>query len=118
VATAWSSLEYACHVRDVYARYADRIEAMLNEDDPLYPNWDQDASAIAEGYDEQDPETVVGNLRANAEALAGRLERITVAQWERPGRRSDGASFTVNSISRYMIHDPIHHVWDVEHLAL
>jgi hypothetical protein len=118
VDTAWSSLEYACHVRDVYALYADRIEAMLNEEDPLYPNWDQDASAVAERYEEQDPETVVGKLTVNAEALAGRLERISAAEWERPGRRSDGASFTVSSISRYMIHDPIHHVWDVDHLPL
>jgi hypothetical protein len=91
---------------------------MLNEEDPLYPNWDQDASAIAERYEEQDPETVVGSLTTNAEALAERLERISAVEWERPGRRSDGASFTVNSISRYMIHDPIHHVWDVEHLPL
>jgi hypothetical protein len=29
-----------------------RIGAMLNEEDPLYPNWDQDASAIAERYEE------------------------------------------------------------------
>jgi hypothetical protein len=113
VDTAWSSLEYACHVRDVYARYALRIEAMLNEEDPLFPNWDQDASAIAERYEEQDPETVVGHLTTNAEALAGRLAGLTGAEWAREGRRSDGASFTIDSISRYMIHDPIHHVWDV-----
>jgi hypothetical protein len=117
VDTAWSSLEYACHVRDVYARYAGRIELMLNEENPLYPNWDQDASAIAERYEEQDPETVVGSLVANAEALARRLERISAAEWERPGLRSDGAPFTVDSISRYMIHDPIHHVWDVVHAS-
>ncbi len=36
-------------------------------------------------------------------------------QWERPGRRSDGASFTVETFARYMIHDPVHHLWDVAH---
>lgn len=42
-AATWSALEYACHVRDVYGRYHGRVALMLAEDDPLFPNWDQDA---------------------------------------------------------------------------
>jgi len=30
-----------------------------------------------------------------------------------PGRRSDGAVFTVASFARYMVHDPVHHLYDV-----
>ena len=112
-ASTWSSLEYACHVRDVYRRYDGRIDLMLTEQDPLYPNWDQDATALEDRYQEQVPETVVSELTAAAEAVAGRLDGITGSEWDRRGRRSDGASFTVASISRYMIHDPVHHVWDV-----
>jgi hypothetical protein len=109
----WSSLEYACHVRDVFHRYDERIANMLVEDDPLFPNWDQDASAVEDRYDEQDPDLVVADLGRFAEALARRLDGIAPEEWSRPGRRSDGASFTVDSIARYMIHDPIHHLWDV-----
>jgi hypothetical protein len=109
----WSSLEYACHVRDVYRRYDGRIELMLTDENPLYANWDQDLTAVEEGYEKQAPATVVSELTAAAERLAGRLDTITGWQWERTGRRSDGATFTIASISRYMIHDPVHHVWDV-----
>jgi hypothetical protein len=112
-ASTWSSLEYACHVRDVFTRYAQRIALMLTEDDPLYPNWDQDASAIEDRYEEQDPVVVVGDLGAQAETLARLLEGVSGGAWARPGRRSDGARFSVDSIARYMIHDPIHHLWDV-----
>ena len=66
-----------------------------------------------EQYDEQDPHTVVGELACNAEMLADRLDDISADDWERKGRRGDGASFTIESISRYMIHDPIHHLWEV-----
>ena len=45
--------------------------------------------------------------------MTERLGRIDGSDWERPGRRSDGSSFTVASLVRYMIHDPIHHIWDV-----
>jgi hypothetical protein len=62
-APTWSSLEYACHVRDVYARSADRIELMMTEDDPWYPNWDQDLSAVEDRYEEQDLVVVVDELR-------------------------------------------------------
>ena len=116
-AATWSSLEYTCHVRDVYRRYDDRVALMQSQDDPLFPNWDQDASAVEERYDEQDPAQVVGELEASAEALALRLEGLDQDEWDRPGRRSDGASFTISTLARYMIHDPIHHLWDVARLA-
>ncbi|MBW8826188.1 MAG: DinB family protein [Acidobacteria bacterium] len=109
----WSPLEYGCHVRDVYRLYDWRIGRMLAEDDPLYPNWDQDVTAIDERYHEQEPEVVAGELVAAAGALANRLDGLTPEQWDRPGRRSDDRAFTVASIARYMVHDTIHHVWDV-----
>jgi DinB superfamily len=111
--SVWSPLEYACHVRDVYRRYDQRIELMLGEWDPLFPNWDQDASAISERYEEQDALIVADDLDQAAELLATRLDGLSSEEWQRPGRRSDGASFTVGSIARYMIHDPTHHIWDV-----
>jgi len=39
--------------------------------------------------------------------------RSTAEQWERPGRRSHGAHFTVASFARYLVHDPVHHLADV-----
>lgn len=109
----WSALEYACHVRDVHLRYDARFHLMLDQDDPLSPNWDQDASAVDDRYDEQDPATVVAELSAAAEQVAATLEAVVGEQWQRPGRRSDGASFTVDTMSRYFAHDPVHHIWDV-----
>jgi hypothetical protein len=111
--STWSSLEYACHVRDVYQRYEERIGLMLAEDDPLYANWDQDVTAVEDRYDEQFPQTVVTELVAAADLLATRLDGVSGEAWQRPGRRSDGATFTVAILARYMVHDPIHHVWDV-----
>ena len=111
--STWSPLEYACHVRDVYVRYDERLALMLEQLDPLFANWDQDVSAIDDAYEAQDAAVVVAALAEAAEALAARLDRVTGSDWERTGRRSDGASFTVDTLSRYMVHDTIHHVGDV-----
>jgi hypothetical protein len=110
----WSALEYGCHVRDVFRLYDARLQMMLDEDDPTYPNWDQDVTAIAEHYDEQDPAEVLTDLREAAETLSQRFDELSDDDWERPGTRSDGAHFTVESFGRYLIHDPVHHVDDVE----
>ena len=86
---------------------------MLDLDDPLYPNWDQNVTAIEERYGEQDPVEVGAELADSAEALAEAFDGLTEDQWARPGRRSDGAAFTVDTFALYMVHDPIHHLWDV-----
>jgi hypothetical protein len=114
----WSPLEYACHVRDVCTLYRVRLDLMLLEDDPLYPNWDQDATAIEARYGEQDPSTVATQLVEAATALADGFDGVTGEQWLRPGRRSDGARFDIAGFSRYLLHDPVHHLFDVTGLRV
>jgi DinB superfamily len=109
----WSPLEYACHVRDVFALYDYRLRLMLEQDDPLYPNWDQDLTAVESDYPSQDPAVVSAELGQAADVLAARFAGVTDDQWSRPGRRSDGAAFTVETFARYFVHDPIHHLHDV-----
>lgn len=109
----WSALEYACHVRDVYRLYLYRLDLMLSEDGPSYPNWDQDETAIADDYPSQDPATVLTELEAAADELADRFDSVSGTDWQRSGYRSDGAEFTVETFARYLIHDPEHHLWDV-----
>ena len=109
----WSPLEYACHVRDVFRLFDQRLELMLSQDDPQFPNWDQDETAVADRYGEQDPAEVAAALRRAAFAIAGRFETVTGDQWRRTGGRSDGARFTVDTFARYLVHDPVHHLDDV-----
>ena len=109
----WSPLEYACHVRDVHTLYNERLQRMLHEHDPLYANWDQDATAVEQAYATQDPATVSRELVEAARRHGDTYDSVGSAMWTRTGRRSDGAEFTVESISRYMLHDIVHHIFDV-----
>jgi hypothetical protein len=109
----WSALEYACHVRDVCEVFDARLRLMLETDEPHFENWDQDATAIERRYDQQDPTAVSAQLLKAAEQIAVRWDSVGDDQWQRRGYRSDGSQFTVESIGRYLIHDPVHHVDDV-----
>ncbi|KQQ05421.1 MULTISPECIES: DinB family protein [unclassified Rathayibacter] len=110
----WSPLEYAAHVRDVHRIYRRRLGLMLADDDPLFPNWDQDVTAVEDRYSEQDPALVGRELIHEAELIAAAFEGVSGDQWSRPGRRSDGAVFTVATMARYYLHDVVHHLHDVD----
>ena len=110
----WTTLEYAAHVRDVLRLYRTRLALMVDEDDPLFANWDQDETARTERYNEQDPAIVAIEVHEAGLALADAFDAIDGDQWQRRGRRSDGASFTIATFAQYMVHDPIHHLWDVD----
>jgi diguanylate cyclase (GGDEF)-like protein len=109
----WSALEYACHVRDVFRLYDQRLALMLAEDDPDFANWDQDETAVTDRYNEHDPAQVAVDIAEAAATLADRFESVDGDAWQRTGNRSDGARFTVDTFARYLVHDPIHHLDDV-----
>ena len=110
----WSALEYAAHVSDVFNIFDQRLERMLSEDGPHYENWDQDVSAVEQRYDLADPRGVARSLARRADTVATRFASVSGDEWERPGFRSDGSAFTVESFARYFMHDPVHHLYDVD----
>ncbi|GAC1329598.1 MAG: maleylpyruvate isomerase N-terminal domain-containing protein [Mycobacteriales bacterium] len=111
--TRWSPLEYACHVRDTCEVFRRRITLVLEQDDPTFPNWDQDATAVEQQYDQQDPRIVESELQRSLAALLEQLDAIPADAWGRPALRSNGSRFTLATLVRYLVHDPVHHAHDV-----
>ncbi len=110
----WSGLEYGCHVRDVYRVMGERLRLLLSKKNPTFANWDQNRTAVEEAYGNQDPAQVAYDLASAAGKVADMVDRVRDKQWERSGSRSDGATFTVDALVRYLLHDVTHHVVDVE----
>ena len=109
----WSAIEYACHVRDVHRVFAGRVHQLLTEDDPRFENWDQDATAVEDGYAARAPAVVGPELLAAAAAMAEQYAGVPPDSWHRRGTRSNGSEFTVESLGRYHLHDVVHHLHDI-----
>ncbi|GAA2166298.1 DinB family protein [Pedococcus bigeumensis] len=109
----WSPLEYACHVRDVCRVFDGRVRLMLDEDAPRFANWDQDETALADRYGEQDPVVVGRELQEAAATVSAGFAAVRDDQWGRTGLRSDGSEFTVLTLGQYFLHDLAHHLVDV-----
>lgn len=111
--STWSALEYGAHVRDVFRIFLARLQLMLNEDDPLFENWDQNQTAIEDRYREQDPQTVAQELATAGEAIAAAFADVPHSALDRRGKRSNGSIFTIETLGLYFVHDPVHHLHDV-----
>ncbi len=109
----WSPLEYSAHVRDVFRVFDGRLASMIESDNPLFENWDQDATALEAGYAHQDPVVVARELAAAGAVIADRFDAVAPEQLDRPGRRSNGSVFTVRTLGVYFLHDVLHHLHDV-----
>ena len=108
----WSALEYAAHVRDVFAWYDGWIRQCLAEDRPVLEGPGRDEAAVERRYNEDDPVVVAEAVAANAERLASTVESVPDDGWERTGVRGDEER-SVLFTSRRAVHEGSHHLLDI-----
>jgi hypothetical protein len=111
----WSALEYACHVRDVFAVQRERVERAQRQDLPDFEPMRRDERVVEERYNEQDPATVTDQLAANAEAFAAALDSLAHDQWARRGvyNYPEATERDVAWIARHTVHEGRHHLLDI-----
>jgi hypothetical protein len=114
----WSALEYACHVRDVHRVQGARVLQALAEDQPDFAPMRREERVIEEHYNEQEPFSVAGQIRAAAGGLARTLCGLDEAGWLRTGvyHWPTTEVRTVDWIGRHTVHESVHHFQDIEEL--
>ena len=82
-ADVWSTLEYACHLRDVLLVQRERVLLARREIRPSLVPMGRDERAEHDGYNEQLPSDVARQLRDAAALFANVLARLDDEQWKR-----------------------------------
>ncbi len=108
----WSALEYAAHVRDVFAWYDGWVKQCLAEQRPVLEGPGRDEAAVDRRYNEDDPVAVADALAANAERLASTIEAVPDDGWDRVGIRGDEER-SVLFTARRAVHEGSHHLLDI-----
>lgn len=108
----WSALEYAAHVRDVFANLDRWIRLTLAEDRPALDGPGPDELAVQGRYNQDDPVGVADGLAANAERLASTVEAVPSDGWDRVGLRR-GEERSVRLSARRAVHEGSHHLLDI-----
>ena len=111
----WSALEYACHVRDVFAVQRERLARALVEPG-FWPEPMRGEERVLEmAYNEQDPVGVADDLAANGTALASFAENLSNEQLELTigYRYPEVAERTLSWLIVHTVHEGEHHLLDV-----
>jgi hypothetical protein len=111
----WSPLEYACHVRDMLRVQLERVDLIEREHEPLCAPMGRDERVVNDGYNDQNPAVVAGDLLTAARTLATRLERLGEAGWQRVGVYTYPTTQrrTVEWIGAHTVHELQHHRRDI-----
>lgn len=106
-ADGWSVHQIASHTRDVEKMvYGLRVRRTLEEDDPLFENFDGDAY-MAEHYRADEPlASILDELAASVRDAVARLRALPPEAWTRPSRHETyGAGFTAQTwVERALAH--------------
>jgi hypothetical protein len=111
----FSPLQYGAHVRDIQRVYGDRIILMLEQDNPVFPQFNPDENAWS-AFNEIEAEVLAEQIREQAQRLADILAELEPDDWSRTMVRDGGSdgvySFTVAGLASYAVHESRHHLRD------
>ena len=114
----WSLHEHACHLLVAQELFEQRLDRMLNEDNPEIRPY------LPHEYDppdlllQMDLDASLRELQERRERLVARLRRLAPAEWQRSARHPEYARYTIYIMFRHLaLHDQFH-MYRMEELLL
>lgn len=113
----FSPIQYGAHVRDIERVYGDRILLMLQEDSPVFPQFNPDEREWDE-FNRLGVADLADGIEAQAQRLAGILAELQPQEWSRTMIRDGGNDgvyeFSVAGLASYAVHESQHHLQDAD----
>lgn len=113
----WNVLEILCHLRDYQEIFFERIKQILDEDNPTFRLYEENARlamVVENEYANQDLRHVLGNYCSTRRELIDCLSPLQDEQWERVG------SFAVDDevdLAMPVVHVLLHDADHIEQIA-
>jgi hypothetical protein len=108
----WSVIEYACHVRDVYASYTIRLFRTRTEQRPVLEPMLNDLRAVRFRYRDRQLGPVLDELAAHLAGFCDEIDRTT--NWTRTATRLPAEERSALWLVRQALHEGRHHTGDIE----
>jgi hypothetical protein len=113
----WSVNAYLAHLPDAARIISERVQAIVEHDNPWLP-WVDESQAAEQGrYDERPAEESLAELRPLAEAFAAYIRKLPADAWERVGTHSTAGEVQMRDIAHDMPHELKHHAEDIRRIG-
>ena len=106
----WSLKELLCHISRVQRIFDARLDTLLSEDNPEIPSYAAEGDLLFEEMADHPAAGSLAEFLAERGLLIGRLEKLSLEEWHRPGRHPEYANYDVHLQMDYMSHHEAHHV--------
>jgi uncharacterized protein (TIGR03083 family) len=113
VADKWSVKEVLCHLDRIQEVFGQRVQAMLDEDNPTLAAYEPDDDPAFAARVQRPTTDTLADFRARREELVMRLEELRPADWHRPGRHPEYANYDVHFCVEYLAHHEGHHLYQM-----
>jgi hypothetical protein len=110
----WNVLYVMCHLRDLEIAYTKRMEMMLAQENPTFPENDQNAMVKQNRYDEANLHEVLAEFETLRRNFIATLKTLTDEQWERRGQHP---FFGETTILTAAINTAIHDLDHIEQIS-
>jgi uncharacterized damage-inducible protein DinB len=110
VAGKWSSLEVVCHIADFEVVYADRLKAVIAEQDPPLPGRDEAAFAARLAYQQREPEEELQLVALCRDQVVRILRTLTDVDLARRGIHTEAGPLSLEQLLHRIIDHLPHHV--------
>lgn len=109
----WSVKEVLAHIGRVQQVFEGRLEALLTQENPTIVSYSPEGDAEFESLSKKSSGELLKWFEDTRGKIIGRLEKLTPAQWHRPGRHPDYPGYDVHFCMEYMGHHEAHHMYQM-----
>ena len=113
VAGKWSLKELLCHIARVQRVFDARLDTLLSEDNPQISYYGPKGDLLFEEMADRPATETLEEFLAERGLLLGRLEKLSLEEWHRPGRHPEFANYDVHLQMDYLAHHEAHHVYQM-----
>jgi uncharacterized damage-inducible protein DinB len=109
----WSMKEILCHIARVQRVFDARLDTLLSEDNPEIAYYGAEGDLLFEEMADHPAAETLEVFLAERGWFLGRLEKLTLDEWHRPGRHPEFANYDVHLQMDYLAHHEAHHVYQM-----
>jgi uncharacterized damage-inducible protein DinB len=109
----WSLKELLCHISRVQRVFDARLDTLLSEDNPEISSYEAEGDLLFEEMADHPAGGTLAEFLAERGLLIGRLEKLSLEEWHRPGRHPDYEMYDVHLLMDYLTHHEAHHVYQM-----
>lgn len=99
----WGGVEILCHLRDLEELFIERVELMLDEDNPQLEAVEDSLWPIARDYLNQDPFEALEEFVELRRQVVETLENLEISEWSRTGRHPRMGQITVRDYAERVV---------------